>query len=697
MSSRALFKDKQLRLCVVTTLAAGPVVSTAEALLLPPKPLAFSSTWDCRSGSDNDWLCRTSTGLGYSESLESVTQDRLPSVEQSYSYRPLDSERPDYKLTQARVASVNPLVADRAILQELLNAPGESYVLQWLSANDRTSLDRLKAKNPILQDSTIASYQRAGRKWFILLDGPFPSRIAAMTALKQEPRASIAAKFYPWTRSIASIQQLNFIQSSRIAGYDTRYPKNRETSHQQKRTRIPVPQQTIQAYHRENQASEDYYEARARNNKATQFPILPDSVMAEQERGGYSAYPEGYDSYSRGPVYLNRSIADANYIVSTKRPNRYEVPHNYIDADPNLQQEPRYVVQPSQRNNERSYLDNNHYNYNTSQYPQARQEAGGQVFYNPDALTDRYLNDLKYATASTSQQIIIPPINNQPKDYYGSIALPPNYGADDIRQVNYNGQTLENYDYRYNTTRYQQERRPQPLHRQDYVNPIARPEEANSAYQNQAYADTALNAPPGSYTIQWLAANNKESLERIQLRYPILQNTQIIHYQKRNADWYVLVGGSFVSREAAQSALSLPPYSKLTARLYPWVRSVEALQKLVAGTPRKRSLNYQQHDLSFNDILSGDENNYTIQWYAANQVEAVKRMKNRFPELANAVTVHFRRNKKDWYILLQGQYNTSQDAIAAIKSPAMKKAARMLHPWTRPLNTLKNLHVRERS
>ena len=76
MSSRALFKDKQLRLCVVTTLAAGPVVSTTEALLLPPKPLAFSSTWDCRSGSGNDWLCRTQTGRGYSQSLESVARDR---------------------------------------------------------------------------------------------------------------------------------------------------------------------------------------------------------------------------------------------------------------------------------------------------------------------------------------------------------------------------------------------------------------------------------------------------------------------------------------------------------------------------------------------------------------------------------------------------------------------------------------------
>ena len=74
-----------------------------------------------------------------------------------------------------------------------------------------------------------------------------------------------------------------------------------------------------------------------------------------------------------------------------------------------------------------------------------------------------------------------------------------------------------------------------------------------------------------------------------------------------------------------------PPYSRLTARLYPWVRSVEALQKMVAGTIKKKPASYGQQSSPLKKIISGADSSYTIQWYAANKPEAVKRMKKRFP------------------------------------------------------------------
>ena len=49
-------------------------------------------------------------------------------------------------------------------------------------------------------------------------------------------------------------------------------------------------------------------------------------------------------------------------------------------------------------------------------------------------------------------------------------------------------------------------------------------------------------------------------------------------------------------------------------------------------------------------------------------------MKKRFPELAKAKTVHFRRNNKDWYVLLQGQFKNSREAIQAIKDPELRQA-----------------------
>ncbi|MDD7806051.1 MAG: SPOR domain-containing protein [Endozoicomonas sp. (ex Botrylloides leachii)] len=703
MSSRALFKDKQLRLCVVTTLAAGPVVSTTEALLLPPKPLAFSSTWDCRSGSGNDWLCRTNSGHGYSESLESVTQGHSPELRHSYEYHPVANGQLGYEQSQPHLASnlqhtVNPIIANSAVLLELLNAPPDNYVLQWLAANDREPLEQLKAQNPILHDATIAHYQRAGRQWYILLDGPFPNRITAMTALKQEPRAHIATKFYPWTRSIASIQQLNFIRPYQIADHENRYPSTNTHTPPNKLKR-PVyrqPPATTKPLNNEKLLPEGYYEARGRYRKnAVELGLYPDEQQLIRPSERSNNYHHIYPEPNQDPENFNGYFADTHNLIPTSVPDRYGYPRDYIETYSGLRQAPSQLAQPFHNNETYPNTYNQHKRYRASQEAQYNQkQTPQQKAYNPYAMSERYLNNLRYATASASPQVAMPDSRYQHNTEMNH-TYQVDYSVEKNKQPYYNTLQPTYYDHEHQPTLDQQPR-PTPFNRDDYGASAIRPEALHSGYSHP-YTDTALNAPPGSYTIQWLAANNKTSLERIQLRYPALQNARIIHYRRQNTDWYVLVSGAYVSREAAQSALSLPPYSKLTARLYPWVRSVKALQKMVAGTIKKKPDSYSQQTSPLKNITSGADNSYTIQWYAANKAEAVRRMKKRFPELADAVTVHFRRNKKDWYVLLQGQYNTSQDAISAIKSPLMRDAARMLHPWTRPLNTLKNIDFQEKS
>lgn len=154
------------------------------------------------------------------------------------------------------------------------------------------------------------------------------------------------------------------------------------------------------------------------------------------------------------------------------------------------------------------------------------------------------------------------------------------------------------------------------------------------------------------------------------------------------------MGGTFNSQEAAQKALSLPPLSRLTARLYPWVRSAEGIRQLLALS-KKADTGVLADNSPLRQMMASPDSRYTIQWYAANQPEVIQRMKQRFPVLSDAVTVYFRRNKKDWYVLLQGQFRSSQEAISAMRSPAMREAARVLHPWTRPVNSLKALEPRD--
>ena len=70
-----------------------------------------------------------------------------------------------------------------------------------------------------------------------------------------------------------------------------------------------------------------------------------------------------------------------------------------------------------------------------------------------------------------------------------------------------------------------------------------------------------LTANPKSYTIEWMNASRKASLERARLRYRELKNTQIIHYQRNSRNRYALVSLLFVNRSEALT-LCYPHYQE---------------------------------------------------------------------------------------------------------------------------------------
>ncbi|WP_330927425.1 SPOR domain-containing protein [Candidatus Sororendozoicomonas aggregata] len=658
MPARALFKDKQLRLCVVTTLATGSAGNTTEALLLPPKPLAFSSTWDCQSGNDNDWLCDAGADGVYQEAPESAFPiNRESQVAHTYRYQSAVAEQPMYGSHITTSPFANPYspsttrVTESAVLTELLNAPPDNYVLQWIAANSREPLERLKAQYPVLQEATIAEYQRAKKQWFLLLDGPYPSRVAAMAALKREPRASIAAKFYPWTRSVASIQQLNLVRPSTFVN-NAQYPETAPAYSSINHHNNPLPEQLTYNTH-----VSSAYQALPYGHAQ----VSPSTPQKQQHQNNRLHYPD---------------------------PQSYPQSLETIAAQPPV---PKYRAYQYNRHTQQPLTAASDY---TNNYPETTQA----LHYPTLAMESPVFGEqLHYATASTGQYAITRQrqeyqeagYNQQP---YSQRQYPP--AQKQAYLPDYNIQPTEYTDYGYNPDFYREQPEPAPS-RKHYGASAIRHEDFSGNHQ-PSYNDRALNVPPGSYTIQWLAANDKASLERVQLRYPALQNTRIVHYRKRNADWYVLIGGTFMSREAAQAALALPPYSRLTARLYPWIRSVEGLQKMVAGTPRQPHVQQPGHFPQPMQRVAHHDGGYTIQWYAANHPDEIRRMQQQFPELSNAVTVHFRRNQRDWYVLLQGQFNSNREAMLALKSPAMRNAARVLHPWTRPVNTLRHLNIQER-
>ena len=215
-----VFKDKHLRLCVVAALTSG-TVTVAEAVLLPPKPLKLSSSWNCQS-EDNDWLCKSrTTQYSYNQTLPEPARrpERSPEPQPQMAALPVFRPEPN-RMPEREVPAGLPSsdASESAVLIELLNSPGNHYVLQWLAANERAPLEELKRRYPALQQATIAQYKRSGRDWYVLLDGPYDNRGAAMAALESPPRAQMAKELYPWTRSVASILRLDLNRPEPMRG-----------------------------------------------------------------------------------------------------------------------------------------------------------------------------------------------------------------------------------------------------------------------------------------------------------------------------------------------------------------------------------------------------------------------------------------------------------------------------------------------
>ena len=193
---------------------------------------------------------------------------------------------------------------------------------------------------------------------------------------------------------------------------------------------------------------------------------------------------------------------------------------------------------------------------------------------------------------------------------------------------------------------------------------------------------------------------------------PTWANTLVVRYQKRGRDWYALVSPPFSSLTDARSALSHPVYAQMATQLYPRIRSIDSLRQInsmsVPAIQHERFVDYNDSlsevrvslidsaaqtspvglpvsnpflpEQPEQNILNGSGKRYTIQWFTADRPESIEEMKQRFPELSSAVTVHYRKHQKDWYVLVQGQYRSSSEALSMLKITRDKRRSESITP-----------------
>ena len=217
---------------------------------------------------------------------------------------------------------------------------------------------------------------------------------------------------------------------------------------------------------------------------------------------------------------------------------------------------------------------------------------------------------------------------------------------------------------------------------------------APSARSTPAPIPTSKHAalPQGQYTIQWMSAANPELLKHLKQRFSQLADAEVVMLNRNNKVQYLLIQGRYGSHRAVTQALQTPALFSLSKQMRPQARPMASL-KHNTSIIRKPVITQVSvpMDRQTSQILNAPEGSFTIQWLAAHKPRVLDKLKARYPSLRSAETVHFRRNDKNWYVLVQGQYATYKDAKKALKSPQMQELSGKLKPWTRKISGLRTI------
>ncbi len=200
------------------------------------------------------------------------------------------------------------------------------------------------------------------------------------------------------------------------------------------------------------------------------------------------------------------------------------------------------------------------------------------------------------------------------------------------------------------------------------------------------------NLPQGAYTIQWMQAENPEVLRNVREYYPQLSSAEIVMLSRKTGVQYVLIQGRFQNSQAVARILNQPQFQSLTKRLRPKSRPMASLKNSTQLIKRPVFTQVSlPMDRQTSNILMAPEGSYTIQWLAANQPQMLKKLQHRYPVLKSAQTVHFRRDERDWYVLVQGQYSSPGAAQQALNRPELQQLATKLRPWARSVSGLRQV------
>ncbi|MDR9436909.1 MAG: SPOR domain-containing protein [Thiohalophilus sp.] len=204
-------------------------------------------------------------------------------------------------------------------------------------------------------------------------------------------------------------------------------------------------------------------------------------------------------------------------------------------------------------------------------------------------------------------------------------------------------------------------------------------------------SDWLQRQPADHYTLQLLAAQQRDNLQAFIERHNLSENSAIFESRRNGRPWYAVAYGSFADRDAAQQAIG-----DLPDGIEPWIRRIGDIQPQgdnaaqeetsttsITDKPVPRSNALRDHAAW---LWDQDPGHYTLQLIAGRNADAVRAFIDRHDLRGQAVFYQTRREGNPWYVVVLGNHADRQAALAAREQ--LPTSLREQSPWPRPFSDI---------
>lgn len=192
--------------------------------------------------------------------------------------------------------------------------------------------------------------------------------------------------------------------------------------------------------------------------------------------------------------------------------------------------------------------------------------------------------------------------------------------------------------------------------------------------------------PPGNFTVQLIAGEERDAIERLARQYQGEQRAAVFSMQRNERMLHALVVGSFASRTEAERVAE-----GMALEGRPWVRSLASVQQVMVNTP-KRVVTGPPGDTVIEDsawVWSQNPVHYTLQLAVSGNARALKAELQRLSLAGSVALIDIGEGDRRSHVLIFESFANKEAASRAIEH--LPANVRRQKPWARPFAELHDM------